>query len=744
MVKIYYPKVSDGQVTMSFRVLTSFDETAKYISSVRTAADKNRRALGFLPDIAYEDHALQGKLWVVEHEKHGSFVGYLMFGTNFPRIRITQIFCLPRYRRNRIASILIKKLIEYGESNNYTSIVARVASDLKNANQFWDSAGLKAIRQVAGRGQRQRPMNIRVRFLEVPTLLDIMHPLGSKGIITTNLFPRVNHPLLSPRKYAIDINVLFDIVHQRQRELDARSIIKLGLNSLLSVHVTQEFLAELERRHSKGKTDPVLEFAKDLPKLPDIAPNILDPIIDQLHEIIYPESDKNSKNYSRHRSDLIHLAACIHHKMHGFITSDKKILKQAERIREKFGLETVAPSEFEQLGDISSVANTHVEGPGLNFAIRPFDESQRSGVEVFLQRLGLSEDLIADAWHSGTSGAPRQRLCVYAPDSIFGVAAWNQPTRQTLDVNLHLYLDDTKQYADRVIDHLIETASRFIGRAGPRRLLLRMSPAQAVTKETALRRGFTTFRHEESGRPTEVLWKVTCAGFVTTENWADFRSSFRKLTNCSLPRNIPEFEDVKTGGLRIDWPNDTNVIADYFSLETVISPVLFMFPGRDGLLVPIRREFADDLLGTGEPKLPMFPSAEALLHIEKAYYRSKRSYTRYHVGQPVVFYVSGTSGGSQRAVGVGRITFSGLETPEGALIRFERQGVLARWHLDKIAGDSGELHVFTFDNFQPFSAPISFSALKREGCVSGANLRTAEVLDYFKLKWIMERGLQNA
>lgn len=43
--------------------------------------------------------------------------------------------------------------------------------------------------------------------------------------------------------------------------------------------------------------------------------------------------------------------------------------------------------------------------------------------------------------------------------------------------------------------------------------------------------------------------------------------------------------------------NGTDFMIDLFDLETILSPTLFLLPGRGAVLKPIRASYADDLFG---------------------------------------------------------------------------------------------------------------------------------------------------
>ena len=69
-----------------------------------------------------------------------------------------------------------------------------------------------------------------------------------------------------------------------------------------------------------------------------------------------------------------------------------------------------------------------------------------------------------------------------------------------------------------------------------------------------------------------------------------------------------------------------------------------------------------------------------------------------------------------------------------ATIKVDRQGVLSREELSGIANKSGNLHVFTFDNFLEFDCRVSFARAKELGLISSANLVSPERINFEQLK----------
>jgi hypothetical protein len=60
-------------------------------------------------------------------------------------------------------------------------------------------------------------------------------------------------------------------------------------------------------------------------------------------------------------------------------------------------------------------------------------------------------------------------------------------------------------------------------------------------------------------------------------------------------------------GLTVQGPEGKLITVRLAALEDAIGPTILVWPGREGVVVPIARRYADDLLGTGD-QLPLFGS----------------------------------------------------------------------------------------------------------------------------------------
>jgi len=272
---------------IKIKILKNYTELKSHLITVQSFADKNKSALGFLPRSTFREQALRGRLWVAVREEMEGFLGFLLFGGRFPSIKIFQLFVSSQNRRQEIGSAFVNQLIEFGEANGYLTISARVAADLF-AHRFWEKVGFHLVRQESDAKGSRRKINVRVRDLDTPSLLKMM-PFTQTVPSTKiqDLHFRLS-PISKSPTYVLDLNVFFDVVRDRVHRKEASLLIKAGLNHQIRVCVTPQFTEELRRHARAGESDPVLEFAKEIPTLPKIDPSELERLLPELQALIFP------------------------------------------------------------------------------------------------------------------------------------------------------------------------------------------------------------------------------------------------------------------------------------------------------------------------------------------------------------------------------------------------------------------------------------------------------------------------
>ena len=719
---------------MNETIIDAPAEVTAYLDQIRDLADAKRDALGFLPATAYEEAATKGCLWVAIEGTAKKLRGYLFFGVRFPRLRVYQVYVCPEFRSSGTARTLIEKLKSYGEDHDYLTITARVASDLP-ANGFWRNLGFNIISRQSG-GSRGRTINRYALALDVPSLFGRGQPVSEATKQALHV-----RPVLETRSYVIDLNVLFDVLRDRDQG-EAIRVLSMGFDSDMRLAVTSEFTKELER-HSPGSDDPVLKLARALPTLPQPRQEVLNPLIEDLRrQGLSTGSPKTGRRAANDASDLIHLASCIHHRVYGFITRDGAILQRAEELHAKYDLRIISPADLWEPFEDSWTRRermTAVVGQ-QEIEVAAFDERDRREVERFLGGVGIPLGDISTCLAPATTVFPKTISVVRTGQRIVGIGSWADRPGAGRESVARLYVDEDSQYVDRIVDHLLEHSINQGAHGRLSRLDLKIGPGQVKIRDVAIKRGFCP-PDFGSGATSETLSKVSMKGVVTERNWRSFRNSFKEATGRELPSRLPRYEELVNTGVVLDAETTSRpVTVSLFDFETMISPGVLIYPGRKAVMVPIREQYARELLSLTKGQPSFLADREAVLRLERAYFLAPGRHRLLSRGTVIVFYAS-----SKRceAVATGRVTFSGTMTKRQAVLNLCRQGVLTEEEIERKSNRHDEIGAFTFDNLAVFRKGIAYRELKRLDCIGGANLVTAQELPHDKLRLIVERAFDS-
>lgn len=722
---------------LPIRILKSYEDVEPYIDSARQSADTERSALGFLPPNAYRQAAEQGKLSVAVNAE-GVFLGHLMFGGMFPHGKVMQICIRPEFRKLGVARALMDELVTYAHERNYLSLSAKVASDLSEANAFYEQMCFHTVSTLPGGKTRNRLLYHRVRDLDTPSLFDLMGPNRQGRLLSLEISGKYSSktPI-----YAIDLNVLFDVGKKRVRREDAGMVISAALSGDIRLVIADEFIKELQRNSHQFPNDPYLQFALQLKTLPMREPYKIEATEQKLAKAIFPERFQQGILKIQDKSDLKHLAIAIQYKITGFITSEDAILRAHDYLRSEFGLELLGVSDFADAmktnGDVFSpdlaawTQDTELSSP-------PFTDSTSDNVRTFLKTQHVPPHMIEDALYRGDFISQRKHLTLCGKTDILSFASWDLKHTPHKIAHVFLCADEDSPVANTAIDHTLDRVCREVSSGAPVLIQLQILPGHPVTRKIALTHGF----RPEPGREEHgtTLHKVAIGAIVDELSWGDIRRSLTFLASAELPMAIPAYAgpdqriSIKTSsGHTKDIPLQ--------ELETLLSPALILLPGRPGTIAPIRRVFADDLLGTAE-QFSLLAPPEAVLLKERVYYSTPRAASILAPGTPILFYESSDGGGRKCIVAIGRATESHVLTSDKVNSDTKRRGVLDTEALRHIGRSETKL-VTAFDNIMAFKNPVPLDKLREIGCVDGANFVTATCIEPHHLIRIVNEGMKD-
>jgi GNAT superfamily N-acetyltransferase/predicted nucleic acid-binding protein len=716
-------------------ILSTEADVAPFIDHVQLAADQETEALGFLPEPVYREAAQQGKLLVAvvaQEDLTRSYAGHLLYGGAFPQTRIFQVYVVPAFRKHGVGRRLVEAIVRRAEDSQFMSIVAQVADDL-SANKFWEALNFELVRTKRGGRTTGRLINVRTRELSTPRLFGwgtTPRPHTAQDLrLISRLFE------MSPI-YVVDLNILLDLLRKRANANEVARILRASFNNLVRLAVTQEFVRELERSSIPAQSDPLLELALRLPRLTTPPPEVVSAIVAVLRSAIFPNAACGGLRV-QDESDLVHLATAIHHEASGFITGEKAILRARAALQSRYSLDVIGASEFAdtvELLDSEICAEVRATSTGTALEGRPVRPNDIESIEKFMARLRVPQQLLKDALRADHPGRSRRRTIVTSEIGVLAFACWDLPSPVHPHVDAFLCVDEDHGAALLAADFLMDSMSRVALYANPIQLTLRLLPGHVITKRVAAAHGFRPPANEPS---SATLQKIAVGCAVTPQNWKTVAEQLRRGMDVDLPSQMPPFQSFEQP-LEIGSPAGERVTIPLEHLETLLSPIVFLLPGRPGVIAPIRRVYASELIG-GDKQRSLLAAPEASLLHERIYFSGPRTGAVLKKGLPLLFYESARKGGSASVIAVARIIKTELLSKELAIKDLSRRGVLDKKSLRNISL-SRTLLATTIDNIMRFRCPIGLSRLRALDVMDGANLVTARQLEPFQVMQLVEEG----
>lgn len=703
----------------------------RHLAAIRTLADSEREALGFLPESAYRDSIMQKRLRAMLARENGTsyLAGFILFSGVFPNARIQAVAVSPEHRRSGVASALVSGLVSYLESRGYIAVTAAVASDLATAQAFYESHGFIARRIRDGGQTRQRRIVLRSRELDTANFFKLMAPpaVSGQGIVNLGLRPRsaFEAPL-----YLIDLNVLFDLVKDRARSTTANRVFGAGLAHLVRLAVAPEFIIELERTSKDPANDTPLKLARQLPKLPAFPREDVEPLAAAIHKTVFVDTHHAQAGTRQALSDARHLAESALIRASGYITSDNALLNARDDLLKLIGVDIASLDEFVELlpAEEPNRESGQLKGTKCETKTATSSEAKR-----YLISQHVSEGLISEYLPSAAAFQRSSMYGISEDGELVAVGICRTPTTVDAPARMLVHVRPDHVSSETFAEHLLDEAIREACHSGPVTIELRSIPGQSTVSRAAKLRGFLPAAN------SDILIKVALGRPLTPTTWRVIARQTRRRTGLALPEEAPAASAVQSG-LSVRSADGAEVVVQLAALEAALAPTLIVWPGRDGVIVPIAKPFADDLLGTAE-QLSMFGRPNAAFIGLRTYFNSARTAPLMRPGVPILFYESRRSGGRAAIVAAGRIVDATILSKEQVSGDLMQRAVVE--DLEPLT-TSSEVLATSFDSLIRFPNPVSLDTLRQLGADGPSNLQTTTSLSNTRLAAILDRGWSSA
>lgn len=705
----------------SFVVLKRLEETKSFLDHVRSAADANRDAFGFLPASVYEEFARNDCLFVlVEKTVEGQqYVGHLIFRQRYPTASVVQMFTDPRYRRQRLAAHLLDHFRHELTNAGFISIYANVAEDLIEANAFWEQQRFYIQTVKKGGEARKRRILRRCHELDSPQLIPLSginkhNPLGLPTAATTR-------DLL----FLLDLNVLFDLTGPRRLRHDkAVSLFQAERMGLCKLAISNEIREELHRSAAPGKLDPMEGFIDILPTVPLKTYKLNEELFKNLAQIVFPDRTVLTKN---DKSDICHIATAIQHGLAGLITNDGTVLEAGPTIRSKYGVEILSPDAF-TLDSLVHHGSAFEGADNTELKLGKVDDKQAVEIHSFLNKQGVPTSRIASEWlPTGANSLVTSRFGVWANDALVGYVIWSAATK-TATITARIAVDFGSMVSADAARIMLTFLLEQLPQQGPRRINLEMPLHQSAAREVAIKLGFR-------GAPDQAgLYKIVLGAVLTNQSWSTFQRQLQQNNQIKLPENIPDFQHPDQQ-IPVIGPDGNRRHITLDELESLLSPVLLCLPGRPAVITPIQRSYAEPLLGHSMQR-SLLPSTKVSVFKDRHYISAPRTLTHFKRGTLVLFYESARGCGRCAIVAIARVRQAYLKQCEDLCSVDLEQSVFNNVNVRSV-GASEMKTITAFDNIFVLPRPVPLTTLRTIGCGSTTQLISTNPISATQLQEIL-------
>ena len=702
----YNSRTLDSLAEDVFQLRTSRSQLRPLLGQIVDLANSERSSLGFIPIAAFNEAIERGRLIALVDANAGGvvLVGYLLFSGVKTSAKIQQIATHPDFRRRGIGQALMRALIDVLEKNQYLSIQADVADDLQHALDFYKANEFEIVSQRPGGETRKRTILIHARFLDTPSLFDTDEPGSTEPVWT---LPKAAD--LSARTFALDVVVYIDLVRDRGFKQEAEKLFKSALSHEIRVAVADEFCAELRKSGSDLSADPLYQLALQLPNLPPAPEADVSQLADQIYSAVFVDSRVKGFGKESSKRDARHLAHAALSGADAFVTRDRSLLNASRTLLSNFNIDVMSPEELVSYLPIElSQKVSDVRGAEFSLDLVELEEAR-----AYFERAKLdvsSFNLLRDHNPGNTHSICRQikvagttKACaiVLTPRHTSPVAqAWVHVKPEAMDGTI---------YAEALVSDILRKTSENAVSA----IRVFDFPGQSIVKATLRNLGFIKTNR------SNCYEKIVAGRAILPDMWSETVSETRRRSQLKLPDELPSFDHSWRG--EVEGPNGRRATFSFHQLEGLLDPVLIVARDRPAVIVPIRREYSQMLLGEGKQlRLGLGDLKSAQFRSLRAYIGSAMRANLFAKGGLLFFYESSKDMGTGGIVAVARIVDS-IVTSE---ISSEDRKRVVIDDLDEITS-SDRVLTTRFDNVFHLSVPVMFHTLKRMGVPDGTNFVTA-------------------
>lgn len=654
------------------------DATSPLLDAVKALWRKNASALGFFPDGAFRDRALQAQILAAVDEGE-QLLGYLLYRVSSRQVATIVHLCISLGARQRgVARHLVSHL--KGVSSGLRGVGLTCRRDFP-ASSLWPRLGFIAHSERAGRSAS-----------------------GSRliywwfGFDHADLFESTHQPDDDTTIVGIDVNVLLDLYRENHDE--SRGLKADWLSSLITIAVTPETRAELLRCEARSEREAVVAYAKQFDQLFG-SHTRAEGLILELETLLQPGDERD-------RSDIRQLAWATAGDADVFLTRDEFLLKNRRKLQEVTGLRINRPSELIAEIDLDQ---------------RPpeYQRARLAGTLISFQReAAVPEAALATAFQNQLSYERKAAFLVpirelMATPDTGAIRVIRDATENPIGLAAYAYSRDG-----------ITRVRRLRVSAGA----LSLSLARYLTNwivRTSVERSDGLCLVEDQNTSQVVQAALNDQGFMPHHGlWlkASFRGSYTSneaiqkiLSLHTASLSLAEQEHLALLSSSLKSRSASTSINDLLALEQAIWPGTIKDLALPTFIVPVRPVWAQHLFDEQLANEQLFGArVDLALNDEAIYYRAVRNSGGLRAPGRILWYVSRDS----RMLPVGQIRAMSRVNevtvgPASEIFRqFRRLGIYEWRHVRETAqGDpQNRVMAIRFGKTQPLARPVSYPVLQ--------------------------------
>ena len=629
--------------------------TINEIDAIDHLMKRNSATLGFLPRAALEEYISKGNVLGAWNDG-GKFLGYLLYGSNEEFFRIVHLCVSERSRGYGVARALVEELTQRASTQKTVRLHCR--RDFP-AHDLWPKLGFIPLGEKPGRSVAGHLLTYWCLTLGHDDQLSLFQAKAS----------------LDTLDVVVDAQIFFDIIKPGRNQGDvSKSLLSDFLVELIDLRVTDELFVEINRSDDHAQREQDREYAHQFgPVRYDL--NLSTAIETNLKKILPSDS-------WRSLSDIRQLAKTAASGVKYFATRDRRILREAESIKDTTGLHVLSPSELivevHELQDPKAYIPERVSGIGFRWNRLRSTELKDLPYESFL---------VQDEGKGEFKG--RLERCLADPNRFDCELLWLGDGAIAIRVT-------ERHEGDPVATIHMARGSN----SGQRLQIEQFLVSDSIIKAATI--GTEKIEFTDNGVLLRLMPELERIGFIAAEDKLVrlcFSESLRREEALSHTSEVaPEVSSIFHSMSDLDLQRHCSPLALSSSEEC------FMIPIRPGFALSLvdQRQSANDLFG-GDTNI--------LLRWDNVYYRKKTHHRMLRPPARLLWYVSGIQ---KQVVAISQLDDVEIGTPGDLFRKYRGLGILDWSQIyDMCDGDPDtDIMALKFSHTFPFRRPISLENLR--------------------------------